>query len=252
MSNAAPSLNSYRHLRRGSPAPVSLYNRPASALASGAVSDVIDWLGRAITSGHFPLNSTLPMENQLGEQVGVSRTVIREAVKILTAKGVVKTARRYGTVVNPLSDWNLLDADLVGWHGRNDEFTPLIFRELIELLSIMLPQAVAGALTRLPIQPSPLTSMALSALQDHNAERSQRIRAEYTIWAQILDAPSSSIFAQFKALTFEMLRLTYELEDRHPNVDDLYSDLLRHLGGGNADEANLACRLILKRSKILA
>lgn len=251
MSNAAPSLDAYQHLRRGSPAPVSLYDRPSSALASGAVSDVIDWLGRAIASGHFGLNSTLPMENQLGEQVGVSRTVIREAVKVLTAKGVVKTARRYGTVVNPISDWNLLDADLVSWHCRKDEFTPLIFRELIELLSIMLPQAVAGALTRLPIQPSSLSSLALSVLQDHNAERTQRIKAEYTIWAQVLEAPSSSIFAQFKALTYEMLRLTYEFEDRHPTVDDLYADLCRHVGSGNSDEANLACRLILKRSKNL-
>ena len=48
MLNAAPSLDAYKHLRRGTPAPASLYDRPSSALASGAVSDVIDWLGRAI------------------------------------------------------------------------------------------------------------------------------------------------------------------------------------------------------------
>lgn len=251
MPNAAPSLATYKHLRRGAPAPATLYGRPESALANGAVSDVIHWLGRAIATGHFPLSSTLPMENQLGEQVGVSRTVIREAVKILTAKGVVKTARRYGTVVNPLADWNLLDADIVSWHQPGDEHTALIFGELVELLSIMLPQAVAGALNRLPAQPDALSTLALSVLQDHKAERSQRVDAEYTIWAQILDAPISGVFAQFKALTYEMIRLTYDHQDRHLAVDDLYADLLRHVGLGNGDEANLACRLITKRTKNL-
>jgi len=192
------------------------------------------------------------MENQLGEQVGVSRTVIREAVKILTAKGIVKTARRYGTVVNPLSDWNLLDADVIGWHGREDEYTPLIFSELIELLSIMLPQAVTGALNRIPAQPSPLSVLALASLQNHKAERSQRIKAEFSIWAQLLDTPNSNIFAQFKALTYELVRLTYALEDHHPSVDDLYADILRHIGQGNADEANLAYRLIIERSRNLS
>lgn len=155
-------------------------------------------------------------------------------------------------MVNPLTDWNLLDADVIGWHGRNDEFTPLIFRELIELLSIMLPQAVAGALNRLSAQPSPLSALALSVLQDHEAERSQRINAEFTIWSQILEAPASGIFAQFKALTYELVRLTYALEDHHPLVDDLYADLIRHIGQGNADESNLACRLIIKRSRNLS
>lgn len=252
MPNSAPSLEAYKHLRRGSPAPVSLYERPQSALSSGAVSDVIDWLGRAIASGHFRFNATLPMENQLGEQVGVSRTVIREGVKILTAKGIVKTARRHGTGVNPLSDWNLLDADVIGWHGREDEYTPLIYSELIELLSIMLPQAVTGALNRILAQPSPLSVLALATLQDHKAERSQRIKAEFSIWAQILDAPNSNIFAQFKTLTYELVRFTYALKDHHYSVDDLCGDLLRHVGQGNADEANLACRLKIKRSRNLS
>ena len=194
MPTAAPPLDAYKHLRRGENPTLRLLNRPESAIATGAVSDVIDWLGRAVASGHFPIGATLPMENQLGERVGVSRTVIREAVKVLTAKGVLKTARRYGTVVNPLDDWNLLDADIVSWHKKGDDAqVNLIFRELVELLSIMMPQAVdAAALGRLPAErgcPCPrwpsARFRALTRLRLNSV-----VQAEFTIWAQILEAPS--------------------------------------------------------------
>ena len=251
MPTAAPPLDAYKHLRRGENPTLRLLNRPESAIATGAVSDVIDWLGRAVASGHFPIGATLPMENQLGERVGVSRTVIREAVKVLTAKGVLKTARRYGTVVNPLDDWNLLDADIVSWHKKGDGQVNLIFRELVQLLSIMLPQSVDAALSRLPAQMNDLSDMAVSVLQSHDAAPEQRLQAEFTIWVQILEAPQSSMFRQFKALTYEMIRLTQEFEEQPSRSDVLYSDLLRHISSGNGDEANLSCRLILARSKSL-
>ncbi len=251
MPNAAPSLDAYKHLRRGASPAVTLLTRPESAIANGAVSDVIDWLGRAVASGHFPIGATLPMENQRGEQVGVSRSVIREAVKVMTAKGVLKTARRYGTVVNPLDDWNLLDADIVSWHKKGDAQVILIFRELVELLSIMLPQAVAAALGRLPSERGALAEMAIGALQSVEEDRQQRVQAEFTIWALILEAPQSNMFAQFKALTYEMIRLTQEFEEPMSRSDALYSDILHYIGSSKGDEANLACRLLLARSKNL-
>jgi len=249
MTSAAPSLDAYKHLRAGTPAALSLLERPEQSLANGAVRDVIDWLVRAIATGHFPVGSTLPMENELGERVGVSRTVIREAVKILTDKGVLKTARRYGTVVNALESWNLLDADIISWHEPGDAATPLIFRELVELLSMILPQAARAASGRLPPHANDLAELALTALQDHRASIEYRVKAEYTLWWQILTAPQSGIFAQFKGLTYEMLRLTYGLNDRHEAMDATYRSLIQSVGKNDSDEVDLCCRLILKRSK---
>ena len=251
MSTLAPSFDSYHHLRPGTSEPLSLLGRPEPSLAHGAVRDVIDWLGRAIAGGYFPIGSTLPMENELGEQVGVSRTVIREAVKILTDKGVVKTARRYGTVVNTLDHWNLLDADIVSWHEADSTSVGLIFRALVELLNIMLPQATQASLNRLPAHIDGLSELALTTMQDHHAQQRQRVDAEYTIWAQVLSAPKSSVFMQFRGLTYEMRRLTYALEHRHESVDQLYRELLQRIGHGDASEADLTCRLLLKRSKSL-
>ena len=161
------------------------------------------------------------MENQLGERVGVSRTVIREAMKVLTAKGVLATARRYGTVINRLDDWNLLDADIVSWHKKGGVQVNLIFRELLQLHSIMLPQSVDAALNRLPVQMNDLSDMAVSVLQSHDAAPEHRLQAESTIWVQILEAPQSSMCRQFKALIYEMIRLKQEFEEQ-PSRSDAY------------------------------
>lgn len=133
-------------------------------------------------------------------------------------------------MVNGLESWNLLDADVISWHQAGDQSTRLIFGELVELLSMILPQAAQSARNRLSAEPDKLAELAITALQDHEASVERRIRAEYTLWWQVLTAGKSSIFVQFKGLTFEMLRLTYALADHHEAIDHLYTDLLRGIG----------------------
>ena len=57
----------------------------------------LDWLGEAILTGHYPAGSSLPPEPVLCEELGVSRTVVREAIKSLVAKGLVVTGPKVGT-----------------------------------------------------------------------------------------------------------------------------------------------------------
>lgn len=251
MIKPALPLEGYKYLRRDTPPSASLLHRPSASMPSGAVGDVIDWLGRSIAGEHFPIGSTLPMENELGDMVGVSRTVIREAVKIVSSKGVLRTARRYGTVVCPMDDWNLLDAEVIRWFAPSDSATRMIFSELVELLAIVLPQAVSASAGSLAAVPGPVTTLALQTLQDHQSAVADRVRAEYSLWAQILDAPKAAIYAQFRGLVFEMIRLTYAFEDRHPGTDAIFGELMQQVSQRHTQEADLNCRLLLKRSRSL-
>lgn len=70
-----------------------------------------------ICSERYPSGSALPRENDLCEQYGVSRTVIRESLKILESKGLVLGKPRVGTVVCDKDDWNILDQDVLEWMG---------------------------------------------------------------------------------------------------------------------------------------
>ena len=58
----------------------------------------------------------MPTEPELAAALGVSRATVRDAVKVLSGKGLVRTARRYGTRVTPVEAWNLLDGDVIAWH----------------------------------------------------------------------------------------------------------------------------------------
>ncbi|MDT1063948.1 FadR/GntR family transcriptional regulator [Paracoccus sp. CPCC 101403] len=95
-------------------------NQPRSSHAR-----VVDGLGRAIISGEFAEGETLPGDPQLLERFGVSRSVLREAMKTLSAKGLICAKSRVGTRVNPRDDWNFVDSDVISWKmqaGMDREF----------------------------------------------------------------------------------------------------------------------------------
>lgn len=72
-------------------------------------------LGMRIVGGEFPPGSRLPAEAMLCTQFDVSRSVLREATRVLVAKGLVVSRQRAGVIVRPRSDWHLLDPDVLYW-----------------------------------------------------------------------------------------------------------------------------------------
>ena len=80
--------------------------------------NTLDHLGEAIVSGRYPAGTAIPPEPLLGAELGVSRTVIREAVKSLVGKGLVSTGPKVGTRVLAAEHWNWFDPDVVVWQSR--------------------------------------------------------------------------------------------------------------------------------------
>lgn len=78
-------------------------------------SYVITEVGLGIASGRFPVGSTLPGDAEMMDMFGVSRTVLREAVKTIEAKGLVEARAKVGTRVLPRSRWNLFDRQVLTW-----------------------------------------------------------------------------------------------------------------------------------------
>lgn len=104
-------------------------------------------LGVAIVSGRIEPGETLDNEIDSSEQMAVSRTAYREAVRTLAAKGLVASRPKRGTQVRPKSDWQLLDPEVLSWffEGRpSQEFLVGLF----ELRAIIEPAAAALAAER--------------------------------------------------------------------------------------------------------
>ncbi|TCR85357.1 FadR/GntR family transcriptional regulator [Rhizobium sp. BK376] len=88
-------------------------------------AQVVDELGKAIVSGAFPVGGILPGDNDLLQRFKVSRTVLRESMKTLAAKGLVVPRARVGTKVTERNQWNMFDSDVLTWHfesGVDQEF----------------------------------------------------------------------------------------------------------------------------------
>ena len=78
-------------------------------------SYVINEVGLAILSGKLPVGANLPNDSEMMDRFGVSRTVLREALKTLEAKGLVEARAKVGTRVLPQSRWNLYDRQVLSW-----------------------------------------------------------------------------------------------------------------------------------------
>src|SRR5260370_8971755 len=82
-------------------------------------------IGTRIVSGEFGPGDSLPIENELCQAYGVSRSTIREAVKNLSAKRLIEVSPKVGTPVLPFASWNLLDPDVLSWRPPPQLGNPL-------------------------------------------------------------------------------------------------------------------------------
>lgn len=92
---------------------------------------VINEIGQGIVTGRFSIGSVLASDAVMMEQYGVSRTVLREALKTLEAKGLVEARPKVGTRVSPRGRWNFFDPQVLAWHfeaAPDTQFYESLFR----------------------------------------------------------------------------------------------------------------------------
>lgn len=108
---------------------------------------VVRELGKRIVVGDLRPGDVLPREEVLAESMDVSRTALREALKVLSAKGLIESRPKTGTRVRPKDAWNQLDADVLSWRCASmptDDF----IEKLVEMREIIEPAAAAAAARR--------------------------------------------------------------------------------------------------------
>ncbi|RCS28616.1 FadR family transcriptional regulator [Rhodanobacter denitrificans] len=108
---------------------------------------VMHELGQRIVSGKVKPGEILPREETLAESLHVSRTALREALKVLSAKGLIESRTGVGARVLEERSWNQLDADVLGWRCASmptDDFVD----KLVEMREIIEPAAAATAARR--------------------------------------------------------------------------------------------------------
>lgn len=122
--------------------------RPVSEQPGASVHNaVVNELGSRILGGQYAPNEALPREDELCAMLNVSRTSVREAVKVLSAKGLVEARRRAGVRVLPRDHWRLLDPVVLSWHPAIQDDRELV-EGLLEARRIFEPAAAELAARR--------------------------------------------------------------------------------------------------------
>jgi DNA-binding FadR family transcriptional regulator len=109
-------------------------------------SQVADRVGISIVRGDVGVGETLPSEMQICEMMDVSRTVVREAIRTLTGKGLVEARPKSGTRVRPPEQWNQLDPDVLRWRLETSDMDSYL-NKLFQLRCAVEPAAAALAAT---------------------------------------------------------------------------------------------------------
>lgn len=114
---------------------------------AGIHGRVVHGIGREIVSGILKPGERLPRESEIIDRFQGSRTAIREAMRVLAAKGLVEARQRSGTRVRPVEEWNILDPDVMAWQDP-DKISKEMLRQLIEMRVLIEPQAARFAAER--------------------------------------------------------------------------------------------------------
>ena len=166
-------------------------------------------LAQRILTGEYAPGTILPGEMELGEQFGVSRTAVREAVKTLTAKGMVLPRPRIGTRVMPQSNWNFLDQELLTWWMTEQNFHQVIDHFLV-MRSSLEPQACMLAATLgTAEQKSRLSSLMAEMVQLKKQFNRERWIAVDMAWHELIYEMSGNPFLTSFASLFHSIYHTY-------------------------------------------
>lgn len=165
-----------------------------SARGQNLTYGIASELGASIVRGEFSKANPFPIEGELCKQFGVSRSILREAVKMLTAKGLLGARPRQGTFVQPEDHWNLLDPDVLRWL-LDHRASPELMRALTQMRLAVEPEAGALASRQAPAD---AVRRAVERLDAAAAGAGDPTAAEVAFHLAVLEAASNPFFAQLK------------------------------------------------------
>lgn len=198
--------------------PATVRTGPGRNLTYG----MLDTLGRAIVVGHYQ-DLPFPTEAELARQHGVSRSVTREAVKMLTAKGLLSARPRQGTIIQPAACWNLFDTDVLQWL-LDRKFSVDLLRQFNELRIAIEPEAAALAAAAATPAEQVAIAAGLARMVAAEAGNDDPLDADIAFHVAVLEASSNPFYKQFRDMVATALRtsirFTNGIKGRSASVDD--------------------------------
>ncbi len=210
--------------------------------------NTVDFLGEAIVAGRYAAGASIPPEPMLCSELGVSRTVVREAVKSLIAKGLMTTGPKVGTRVLAAEQWNWFDPDVIAWQTKAG-LTPEFLRDLQDLRGVVEPAAMRLAAER--ATPADIAEIELAYA---GMKRAVEVGGDYVTFdlrfhQGLLRACRNRMLMQMSKALGALLRTSFEISTRRKdgalNSLPLHREVLDAVIAHDADRAEVAIRVLI-------
>lgn len=173
---------------------------------------LLETLGKAIVVGRYD-DCAFPTEADLASQYDVSRSVTREAVKMLTAKGLLVARPRKGTTVQPPRAWNLFDPDVLRWMLER-KFSLDLLRQFTELRIAIEPMAAALAAEAADAKRLAAIVVGYQRMVAAEAGDDDALEADIAFHVAVLEASANPFYAQFRDVVSTALRTSIRFTSR--------------------------------------
>jgi GntR family transcriptional regulator, galactonate operon transcriptional repressor len=208
----------------------------------------VETLGSRIVNGYYAPGSQLP-PHELERELGISNTVLREAMRVLAAKGLIESRQKLGTVVKPRSSWSLLDADLMRWQESHQDATFL--DDLAEVRFIVEPAAARLAAARRSDDDLEDLRAALQAMTDAGTDAAAVIDADLAFHRALLYSAHNELLSRMEFIIEAGLRardmIVHNRSD-WPDSVPVHNAILTAVEAGDSAAAEQAVLVLLDQA----
>jgi DNA-binding FadR family transcriptional regulator len=210
--------------------------------------EVAGRIGLLIAQGSIQPGSVLPNEAALGTEFGVSRTALREAIKVLASKGLVEVRRKTGTRVRPAAEWNMLDPEVLSWLFSGSG-VPVGLSDLMEVRRVVEPAAARMAALRASKEDLSEIREACLAMERATGDLPSSVESDLRFHLAVLEATHNVFMRPFGALIQAALRASFRLTNSNRVLYrkslKLHRAVVDAIEAGNGDESEAAMLTIL-------
>lgn len=215
---------------------------------------IVQTLGKSIALGEYPEGKPLKAEAELCEEFDASRTVLREAVKMLTAKGMLDARPRRGTIVLPESQWNLSDPEILNWLLSRKGSLPII-AEFVDMRLAIEPTAACLAATNLDDESRVTLINAIERMKAAARGEDDHLDADIAFHVGILEASRNRFFWNMRHTIEVALRFSIRITNQRKGVErasvDDHNRILDFILAGDPESAKNAMHDLLSEAKTL-
>jgi DNA-binding FadR family transcriptional regulator len=174
-------------------------------------------LGVAIVTGVYSAENPIPIEADLCRQYNASRPVLREAVKMLTAKGLLISRPRLGTQVQPEDHWNMLDPDVLGWLLER-KFSPALLLEFNQIRLAVEPGAAELAARVATEADKAAIQAAIARMQAAENGDDDPLGSDIAFHVSVLRSSRNRFYSQLTGFIATALRFSIRTTNRYKGV----------------------------------